>query len=350
MFFLSSEAVSSIYKYFFKFRYLILYILIGLVSILFELQLRNIFISIPLNEFYSSIISLFLGIILAFFLNIKINFKLSPGKVQKSFIYFFLISSISFLTQKVLSKFIFNNFDYEITRIVISGICFIFFYFIHIKISFKDIKQVGVAIYANGVEDIAKIYNKIQSYPDFIQVDIVDKSFYPNAPNVQSYRLETIKAYWPNKKIHIHIMSKEPKKWIQETLPYADKIFFHYEMKNKVKEILDDFNNDLEKFGLAVSVNTEFQEYEKYIKLFKNFLVVSIPQPGFSGQKFSDKTYKIVQKIKNYQGSTVKKLCVDGGINENTIKNLDADEIVSGSYVLEANNPIQNILKLQFNL
>ena len=58
---------------------------------------------------------------------------------------------------------------------IISGSCFIIFYFLHKKFSFKDYVKVGVAIYANGVEDINKIYEKIGPYPDFIHVDIVDK-------------------------------------------------------------------------------------------------------------------------------------------------------------------------------
>ena len=347
---LSADANNLIYKIYFKIRYLLLYILIGFISIWFELYLRKFLLTLSIQDFSASMIALFFGIFLAFFLNIKINFKISPGKVKNSLIFFFLISFLSFLTQNLLSKFFLKNFDYESARIIISGICFIFFYFLHLKISFKDKIKTGVAIYVNGVEDIAKIYSKIKSYPDFIQVDIVDKSFYEKALDIKSYRLETIKAYWPNKEIHVHIMSKNPKEWIKKVMPYADKIFFHFEMENKVEEILNDFNNDLEKFGLAVSINTEFKEYEKYLKLFKNFLLVSIPKPGYSGQKFSNKTYEIVQKIRNYQDSKIKKLCIDGGINKNNIKNLDADEIVSGSYVLEANNPIQNILKLQFNL
>tara|TARA_B100000768_G_C11268647_1_gene372317 strand:- start:543 stop:1595 length:1053 start_codon:yes stop_codon:yes gene_type:complete len=347
---LSADANNFIYKIFFKVRYLILYVLIGFISILFELFLRKTLLTLSIQDIFASMISLFLGILLAFFLNIKINFKISAGKVKNSLIFFFLISFLSFLTQNILSKFFLKNFEYESARIVISGICFIFFYFLHLKISFKNTIKTGVAIYVNGVEDIAKIYSKIKSFPDFIQVDIVDTSFYEKALDIKSYRLETIKAYWPNKEIHVHIMSKNPQEWIEKSIPYADKIFFHYEMNDNIKDILNKFKKDNEKFGLAVSINTDFEKYKEFLKIFKNFLLVSIPNPGYSGQKFSNKTYETIQKIRNYQGSKIEKLCIDGGIDENTIKNLDADEIVSGSYILEAKNPIQNILKLQFNL
>ena len=42
---------------------------------------------------------------------------------------------------------------------------------------FKDKVKIGVAVYANGIEDINKIFQKINKYPDFIHVDLVDTTF-----------------------------------------------------------------------------------------------------------------------------------------------------------------------------
>ena len=78
-------------------------------------------------------------------------------------------------------------------------------YILHRRFSFRDFKQVGVAVYANGVEDIRGIYKKIGQYPDFIHVDIVDTSFAPDAKENKIYRMETIKTLWPNREIHTHI-------------------------------------------------------------------------------------------------------------------------------------------------
>ena len=41
-------------------------------------------------------------------------------------------------------------------------------------------------------------------------------------------------------------------------------------------------------------------------------------------------------------------LCVDGGINNSTIKLIDSDEIISGSYVLKNKDPIAAMLLLKF--
>ena len=67
-----------------------------------------------------------------------------------------------------------KNYSFEETRLLISGCFYLVAYFFHIKFSFKDNRKVGVAIYANGYEDVKKIFNTSGPYPDFIHVDIVD--------------------------------------------------------------------------------------------------------------------------------------------------------------------------------
>ena len=112
---------------------------------------------------------------------------------------------------------------------IISGVLFIVAYFLHRRFSFRDFKRVGVAIYANGVENLNSIHERIGHYPDFIHVDIVDSSFTSSPEEVKAYRMETIKALWRNQEIHTHIMSKTPSIWLSEVLPYSDIVYIHWE-------------------------------------------------------------------------------------------------------------------------
>ena len=41
------------------------------------------------------------------------------------------------------------------------------------------------------------------------------------------------------------------------------------------------------------------------------------------------------------------KICVDGGVDDKTIKLLNVESVVSGSFVLNAKDPVQNIMYLQ---
>ena len=111
-------------------------------------------------------------------------------------------------------------------------------YTFHKRYSFKDFKKVGVAIYANGVEDLNNIYRDIGHYPDFIHVDIIDKTMKEDAEDVKTYRMETMKAYWPHTQIQTHIMSYEPSKWLEKVLPYSDVIYIHAEGQDDVESLL----------------------------------------------------------------------------------------------------------------
>lgn len=338
-----------IYSLYYKSRYLIFYTLIGVISIFFELLVRLFLIQFNIEDFASSILSLPASIILAFILNIKFNFKIQQKKIKQSLLLFFLICIFSFVLQQFLkSQFVLTGI-YEYDRFLISGTCFLFFYILHRKFSFRSYVKVGVAIYANGVDDIRNIYEKIGPYPDFIHVDIVDNTFLENAKEVKSYKLEIIKALWPDKEIHVHIMSKNPSKWINIVKDYSDKIFFHFEIDENINDIISQ-HKDYKKFlGLAVSVNTNFEDYKPSIKLFDNLLFLTIKKPGYSGQQLLESSYTKIDKINTITKNRKFNLCVDGGINSYNINNINSEEIVSGSFILRNENPIETLLKLKFN-
>ena len=202
----------------YKSKHLFIYITIGIISLIVELSLRKYLLGIS-ESILINYICLFFGISLAFILNIKLNFNIPQKFFYRSLFYFFLISLISFFTQEFLKNIIiFENFTYNQKRIYISSLVFIFAYILHLKFTFKSAIKVGVAIYANGIEDVNKIYNKIGKYPDFIHVDIVDETYLTNYHKPKTHKLEVIKAYWPFHKIHVHIMSKYPSRYIDDAI------------------------------------------------------------------------------------------------------------------------------------
>ena len=81
-----------------------------------------------------------------------------------------------------------SEWSYEKSRFIISGCLFLLGYILHRKFSFSEHKRVGIAVYANGQEDISGIHEKIGSFPDFIHVDIVDSTFASNAIEAKTYR------------------------------------------------------------------------------------------------------------------------------------------------------------------
>ena len=68
-------------------------------------------------------------------------------------------------------------------------------------------------------------------------------------------------------------------------------------------------------------------------------LLLTIPKPGSSGQKFDIDGINKIKEINNLPLGTNFLLCIDGGVNENIIDVLQAENIVSGSAVLGNINP-----------
>ena len=336
---------------FYRFRHVIIYTIIGFFSIICELLLRKFLINISINIVPSTILSIIVGILIAFFLNIKLNFFIKKNLLIKALIYYFLISIFSISLQFFINNFTdfkFNIFyNYEIERLVISGVVFIFAYLLHKRFSFKNSAKLGVAIYASKDSDVHNIFQKIGVYPDFIHVDIVDESFVKDAEPINYKKYEAIKEYWKNKEIHTHLMSKNPSKLIKNVSKFSDLIFVHKEINEDLNEIISLFS-DLNKIGIVLhAINDYDDELESITSQFRNIMILSIPEAGYSGQKFVEKSFDLISKINEIQKRKKINLFVDGGINRENIKKMNVENIVSGSDVLNSKDPREQIMRLK---
>ena len=343
-----SDFLRNINFFFYKKKHLIIYTVIGFLSLIFELYLRNFIKTyISSNEIFLHI-SLIFGIFFAFYFNIKLNFNVPKIYLKKSLIFFFSISTCSYLFQYFLRNQIeLSKYTFEEARILISGSFFLIAYFFHIKFSFKDSRKVGVAIYANGYENIKKIFDLIGPYPDFIHVDIVDKTMNKDAPNPNLSKLEVVKAYWPNHLIETHIMSNDPIKLLDEKiLNYSDIIYVHNEIKNKM-EAINKIKSKKKIPGIVLHSIYDYKNIEEIVKNFNQILVLSITQPGVSGQEFNERSYKLINKINLIKLRNEYTVCVDGGVKSKIINKFISEKVVSGSEVLNNSNPIRKIMSLQ---
>lgn len=330
----------------YRFRFSLFYVLFGIVAIILELLIRKYILN-GLPFLVSSFLSVVIGIFFSFYLNVNFNFKIAKPKRNRALFYFCIISFFSYSFQIFLIQQDLLDLGYEISRFITAGIFFWVGYLFHLKFSFSDYKKVGVAVYANGFENIPFIYDKIRQYPDFIHVDIVDKTFNENAKDVLTYKTEVIKAYWNNKPIEVHIMSKKPKKWIIDVADNVDKIFVHTNIDDEIENILDLINSKSCEAGIVIHKMSDLDIYELYKEKIKHLLVLSIENPGFSGQEFNNNSLKIIDKINNHKDRSNLTLCVDGGVNKKTIEKIHSENVVSGSYVINSETSEKNIVILQ---
>ena len=323
------------------------YIIIGVFSLFIELLTYNFLNSFQNNQILNSFLSLIIGIFTSFWLNVKYNFKISKSKRNLSLYYFLIISFSSYLIQAFLNNKFETQLSYEKLRIITSGSFFWIAYFFHRRFSFKDFKKVGVAIYANGVENLEFIYDKIKTYPDFIHIDIVDETFNKESREVLTYKTEVIKGYWNSKFIECHIMSKNPKKWILEIKQNVDRIFIHCELNENIEELLSLIKKNNCQAGIVIQNINDLSVFEKYHNLIDSLLVLSIETPGYSGQSFKMDSLETISKINNHKFRNRISLVVDGGVNNKNIPLIKSGNIVSGSYVINSKDPIKNIMVLQ---
>ena len=99
--------------------------------------------------------------------------------------------------------------------------------------------------------------------------------------------------------------------------------------------------------GIVLQDKTEIEIFEKYHELIDSILVLAIKKPGFSGQKFEMKALELISLINNHKYRKKISLNVDGGVSANNIFLLKSENVVSGSYVLNSDDPKKNIMILQ---
>ena len=341
--------IKKINFFIYKKKNLIIYIFIGIFSLLFELSIRQILIEISSEKSVLLHTSVLCGVIFAFYFNIKFNFNVPKLHLKRSLIYFLIISFGAYIVQFSVKKYVdFGNLNFGQSRFIISGMFFLIGYFFHLKFSFKDKISVGIAIYANGYEDIKKIYEKIGPYPDFIHVDIIDKTMNENSLDTKLSKIEVVKAYWPNHQIHTHIMSKHPLSCLDDEIyNFSDIIYIHHESLNDKNKIIEEIRNRKKILGLVLHSVNDYENLDQIVKGFSEILVLSIKKCGVSGQNFEPKTFTLINKLNSLNQRKKFRVCIDGGIKSNLISKFTCERVVSGSDVLNNKNPKRQIMRLQ---
>lgn len=151
-----------------------------------------------------------------------------------------------------------------------------------------------------------------------------------------------------NKKLDIHLMTIDPLKYIEEIkkLPNIDSITIHEEIDKDIIPILNKIKEYGFKRGISIKPNTNINTLIPYLNDIDKILIMTV-EPGLGGQPFLDSSIQRIKEIKKLIKDKNILLEVDGGINNNTIKQLkDVNISVVGSYVTTSDDPVQKIKDL----
>ena len=196
--------------------------------------------------------------------------------------------------------------------------------------------------------DEIELINK--SNADWFHLDVMDGVFVPNI-TFGSPVLDIFKNY-AKKPLDIHLMIVNPENYIDKFSSYnPDIITIHMEAVKDISPVLKKIKNLNIKAGLAINPDTPIKHLEPYLNEIDMVCLMGV-FPGFSGQKFINKTNSRLRDLKNLVESKKSKVLIqiDGGVDLSNVKELSrlgADILVSGSCIFKSKNPSKIIDSLK---
>lgn len=181
---------------------------------------------------------------------------------------------------------------------------------------------------------------------DYIHVDVMDGKFVENkTENLSAYLKDT------NKKLDVHLMAEHP---MEDIMIYknlnTEFITIHTEIKDDVLYLLNKIKSYGIKCGIAINPETSIDSIKKYLPIVDQILIMSV-NPGKGGQKFMPSVLNKINELNEIKKDYNFIINVDGGINEENIsliKQVNADMIVSGSYICENDDYQKQLDKLKY--
>ena len=187
----------------------------------------------------------------------------------------------------------------------------------------------------NDNQNVLKFNNTTIKY---IHLDVMDGYFVSNKTLPIDEDFKRLKGL--NKKIDVHLMVNDIKQYV-DRYKYLNPeyITFHLEATKDINDIISYIKNLGIKVGISIKPNTPVESLIPYLNDIDLVLVMSV-EPGQGGQKFMTSTIDRVLKLKklredNHFNYVIE---VDGGINNETIKLVDADIFVVGSYITKSDD------------
>ena len=195
-------------------------------------------------------------------------------------------------------------------------------------------------IYASLLgHDLFNLQNILEStsFVTGYHLDMIDLNFAPNL----GLGIDLVNTILNNtsKKIYIHLMVNNPELVINKLDTRKNKPIIAWHFETNKNELLINILNQLKiEKSLAVKIETPLESYKKTLHEVEHLLLLTV-EPGFSGGKFIDNSFEIINQIIEYRknNNLSFKIDVDGGLDYEKIfrlNKLPIDSITSSKFTL----------------
>ena len=152
----------------------------------------------------------------------------------------------------------------------------------------------------------------------WIQIDVID-GFFTEGKSFELELVNKIQKEIQNNLLEIHLMVKEPVKWIEKcNFVGASRIVGQVEMMTDREKFVEEIKNMGLESGLAFDVDTEIGE----IPMETDLILLMGRKSGFESVEFDEKIYKKIETLVEIRrGKEMDfKIGIDGGINLEIVK------------------------------